>query len=62
MKKIDKKFQMLFSEDELKVLKEEANKRQISASEFIRICIKHELSEKSTYSRIIALRNLTTIY
>ena len=48
MKKIDKKFQMLFSEDELKVLKEEANKRQISASEFIRICIKHELSEKST--------------
>ena len=40
MKKIDKKFQMLFSEDELKVLKEEANKRQISASEFIRICLK----------------------
>lgn len=58
MKKIDKKFQILFSEDELSVIKLEATKRKISTSEFIRLCIKNELSEKTSYSRILALRNL----
>ncbi|MBK8394110.1 MAG: CopG family transcriptional regulator [Leptospiraceae bacterium] len=61
MKKIDKKFQMLFSEEELNTLKIEAAKRNISASEFIRICIKNELTEKSSYSKILALRNLTNL-
>ncbi|MBP7284328.1 MAG: CopG family transcriptional regulator [Leptospiraceae bacterium] len=61
MKKIDKKFQMLFSEEELVNLKLEAAKRNVSASEFIRICIKNELTEKSSYSKIVALRNLTNL-
>ena len=52
MKKIDKKFQMLFSEEELVNLKLEAAKRNVSASEFIRICIKNELTEKSLHFEI----------
>lgn len=60
-KKIDKKFQMLFSEDELRTLKEEAAKRSISASEFIRICIKNDLTEKTSYSRILALITLASL-
>jgi hypothetical protein len=61
MKKNDKKFQMLFNDDELITLKAEAAKRQISTSAFIRMCIKNELSEKSSYSRILALRNLANL-
>lgn len=61
MKKNDKKFQMLFSKEELANLKLEAAKRNISASEFIRVCIKNELTEKSSYSKIVALRNLANL-
>lgn len=60
-KKIDKKFQMLFSEDELLNLKREAEKRKISAAEFIRLCIKNDLTEKTSYSKIMALRTLTNL-
>ncbi len=60
-KKIDKKFQMLFTEEELRILKAEAAKRNISASEFIRICIKNDLTEKTAYSRIMALNTLANL-
>ncbi|MBK6605322.1 MAG: CopG family transcriptional regulator [Leptospiraceae bacterium] len=60
-KKIDKKFQMLFSEEELRTLKDEAAKRNISASEFIRMCIKNDLTEKTSYSRILALNTLASL-
>jgi hypothetical protein len=60
-KKIVKKFQMLFTEEELRNLKREAEKRNLSASEFIRMCIKNDLTEKTSYSRIMALRTLSNL-
>ena len=52
---------MLFSEEELRTLKDEAAKRNISASEFIRMCIKNDLTEKTSYSRILALNTLASL-
>ncbi|HMV42682.1 MAG TPA: CopG family transcriptional regulator [Leptospiraceae bacterium] len=61
MKKADKKFQMLFTEDELSNLKEEAAKRKLTMSEYIRMCIKNDLTKKTSYSKIMALHTLKNL-
>jgi len=52
---------MLFTEDELSNLKEEAAKRKLTMSEYIRMCIKNDLTKKTSYSKIMALHTLKNL-
>ncbi len=62
MAKIDKRFQILFPEEELLSLKAEADKRGISQAELIRLALQKEITKKSDYSRLQALRNLAKLF
>lgn len=61
IKKTDKKFQMLFQEEELHIIKQEAAKRKLTTSEYIRFCIKNDLTKKTPYSKIMALNLLKNL-
>ncbi|TGN17681.1 CopG family transcriptional regulator [Leptospira idonii] len=61
MPKIDKRFQILFSEEEILLLKNEADKRGISQGELLRLALRNEITQKSNFTRIRAIRNLTEI-
>jgi len=57
--KIDKRFQLLLTEDELEQVREEAIRRGISAGEFIRLSIRNELSQHTSQDRRGAIQSLS---
>ena len=59
MAKIDKRFQILLSEEEQILLKNEATRRGISQGELIRLALKNEIIQKSELLRRKAIQNLT---
>ncbi|BDA79505.1 hypothetical protein LPTSP3_g24350 [Leptospira kobayashii] len=61
MAKIDKRFQILFSEEEILLLKNEADKRGISQGELLRLALRNEITQKSDFTRIKALRTITEL-
>ncbi|XDD41836.1 CopG family transcriptional regulator [Leptospira sp. WS60.C2] len=61
MAKIDKRFQILLSEEEQILLKNEATRRGISQGELIRLALKNEIIQKSELLRRKAIQNLTEI-
>ncbi|TGL53076.1 CopG family transcriptional regulator [Leptospira kemamanensis] len=61
MAKIDKRFQILLSEEEQILLKNEATRRGISQGELIRLALKNEIIQKSELLRRRAVQNLTEI-
>ncbi len=61
MAKIDKRFQILFSDEEILLLKNEAERRGISQAELLRLALRNEITKKSDFTRIKALRSLTEI-
>ncbi|MBM9591463.1 CopG family transcriptional regulator [Leptospira sp. 201903075] len=61
MAKIDKRFQILLSEEEQILLKNEASRRGISGGELIRMALKNEIIQKSELLRRQALVSLTEI-
>ncbi|MCW7497794.1 CopG family transcriptional regulator [Leptospira levettii] len=61
MAKIDKRFQILLSEEEQILLKNEATRRGISQGELIRLALKNEIIQKSELLRRKAVQNLTEI-
>lgn len=61
MAKIDKRFQILLSEEEQILLKNEASRRGISGGELIRMALKNEIIQKSELLRRQALLSLTEI-
>ncbi|PJZ45062.1 CopG family transcriptional regulator [Leptospira brenneri] len=61
MAKIDKRFQILLSEEEQVLLKNEASRRGISAAELIRMALKNEIIQKSELVRRKALLTLTEL-
>ncbi|MCG6141479.1 CopG family transcriptional regulator [Leptospira mtsangambouensis] len=61
MAKIDKRFQILLSEDEQILLKNEASRRGISQGELIRMALKNEIIQKSELVRRKALVALTEL-
>ncbi|TGK88422.1 CopG family transcriptional regulator [Leptospira bourretii] len=61
MAKIDKRFQILLSEDEQILLKNEASRRGISQGELIRMALKNEIVQKSELVRRKALVALTEL-
>ncbi|MBE7412273.1 MAG: CopG family transcriptional regulator [Leptospiraceae bacterium] len=58
MAKINKRFHLLLTDEELLLLKNESEKRNISAGELIRISLKNEIIQKSSYMRISALQTI----
>ncbi|MGV3665209.1 MAG: CopG family transcriptional regulator [Leptospira bouyouniensis] len=62
MAKIDKRFQILLSEEEQILLKNEATRRGISQGELIRLALKNEIIQKSELLRRKAIQNLTEIF
>ncbi|MDZ4727896.1 MAG: ribbon-helix-helix protein, CopG family [Leptospira sp.] len=62
MAKIDKRFQILFSEEELLLLKHEADKRGISQGELLRSALRNEITQKSDFTRLRAVRSLVEIF
>ncbi|EKJ88017.1 CopG family transcriptional regulator [Leptospira meyeri] len=61
MAKIDKRFQILLSEEEQILLKNEASRRGISQGELIRMALKNEIIQKSELVRRKALISLTEL-
>jgi hypothetical protein len=55
---INKRFHVLFTEEDLQLLKKESLKRKISSSELLRISLHNEIHKKSNYNRFIALKNI----
>ncbi len=62
MKKTDKRFQLLLSEDELELLKQESLKRGISAGELLRLSLQNEVLKKTNLEKINHLKKLTEIF
>lgn len=62
MAKIDKRFQILFSDEEILLLKNEAEKRGISQGELLRLALRNEVTHKSDFLRIKAIRILTEVF
>lgn len=58
MAKIDKRFTILFSDEELKLLKSNAQLRGMSAAELIRLSVQNEVTQKSSVDRINALKRI----
>lgn len=56
-----KRFHILLSTEELEEIKKEADKRKISASEFVRMSIKSETTSKTSYDKILAIKALSEI-
>ncbi|MCW7482455.1 CopG family transcriptional regulator [Leptospira kanakyensis] len=61
MAKIDKRFQILLSEEEQILLKNEASRRGVSGGELIRMALKNEIIQKSELVRRNALVSLAEI-
>ncbi len=61
MAKIDKRLQILLSEEEQILLKNEDARRGISQGELIRLALKNEIIQKSELLRRKAIQNLTEI-
>ncbi|TGL40911.1 CopG family transcriptional regulator [Leptospira perdikensis] len=61
MAKIDKRFQILLSEEEQILLKNEASRRGISGGELIRMALKNEIIQKSELLRRQAIVSLTEL-
>ncbi|TGM61362.1 CopG family transcriptional regulator [Leptospira vanthielii] len=61
MAKIDKRFQILLSEEEQILLKNEASRRGVSQGELIRLALKNEIIQKSELLRRQALMALTEL-
>lgn len=62
MAKIDKRFQILLSEEEQILLKNEASRRGVSQGELIRMALKNEIIQKSELLKRQALTALTELF
>jgi len=59
--KIEKRFQLLLTLEELNELKSESLKRNITASELLRIGLRNEISKRTSLERLNALKELSNI-
>jgi hypothetical protein len=56
--RIDKRFTVLFTEEELQLLKLQASRRGLSSGELVRIAVQNEITQKSNWDKIQALRRI----
>ncbi|MBM9500819.1 CopG family transcriptional regulator [Leptospira sp. 201903071] len=61
MARVDKRFQLLMTEEELDLLKNEADKRNLSAGEMLRLSLRNEVYRSDSYERLEALNILASI-
>ncbi|WP_036096483.1 CopG family transcriptional regulator [Leptospira weilii] len=61
MARVDKRFQLLMTEEELELLKNEAEKRNLSAGEMLRLSFRNEVYRSDSYERLEALRILANL-
>ncbi|GBF49768.1 ribbon-helix-helix protein, CopG family [Leptospira ryugenii] len=61
MAKIDKRFQILFSEEEIQLLKKESDRRGISQAELLRLALRNEVTKKSDLTKWKALKALAEV-
>ncbi|PJZ40914.1 CopG family transcriptional regulator [Leptospira kmetyi] len=61
MARVDKRFQLLMTEEELELLKNEAEKRNLSAGEMLRLSLRNEVYRSNSYERLEALRILSNL-
>lgn len=61
MAKIEKRFHLLLSNEEYLQLKNESEKRNISAGELIRLSLQNEITQKTSYTRMNALHTLVEL-
>ncbi|MBW0432901.1 CopG family transcriptional regulator [Leptospira yasudae] len=59
MARVDKRFQLLMTEEELELLKNEAEKRNLSAGEMLRLSLRNEVYRSDSYERLEALNILS---
>lgn len=62
MAKINQRFQILFPEEEISLLKEEAKKRGVSQAELVRLALKNEIFQRSSLKRENAIRGLVSLF
>lgn len=62
MARVDKRFQLLMTEEELELLKNEADKRNLSAGEMLRLSLRNEVYRSDSYERLEALNILASIH
>jgi hypothetical protein len=60
--KIDKRFTILFSEEEILLLKEQARARGLSSGELVRKAVQNEITKKSSYDKINALHRIHQLF
>lgn len=58
MSKIDKRFTILFSDEELMLLKHNANLRGMSVGELVRVSVQNEITHKSIADKLRALQKI----
>ncbi len=56
--KIEKRFQLLLTEQEMNDLKRESEKREIPASEILRMGLRNEISKRTNLDRINAVHKI----
>ncbi|RHX87993.1 CopG family transcriptional regulator [Leptospira stimsonii] len=61
MARVDKRFQLLMTEEELELLKNEADKRNLSAGEMLRLSLRNEIYRSDSYERLEALKILASM-
>ncbi|AOP35586.1 CopG family transcriptional regulator [Leptospira tipperaryensis] len=61
MARVDKRFQLLMTEEELELLKNEADKRSLSAGEMLRLSLRNEVYRSDSYERLEALNILASM-
>ncbi|MCG6169499.1 CopG family transcriptional regulator [Leptospira sp. FAT2] len=61
MARVDKRFQLLMTEEELELLKNEAEKRNLSAGEMLRLSLRNEVYRSDSYERLEALNVLSRL-
>ena len=62
MNEKNKRFHILFSEEEFLLVKKEAEKHNLSIGEFIRMSVHNEITSKTSYDKILAVKELASFF
>lgn len=61
MAKVTNRFTVLFSDEELLLLKDQAQIRGLSAGELVRHAVQNEITGRSNYDKLNALRKIHSL-
>ena len=61
MSRIEKRFQLLLTEEEMDLLKAEATNRNISSGELLRLGLRNEIGDRKIQDKVSALDTLVAL-